>query len=322
MGMRPANASPNRTGTEATIPPSAVFETWRDSFARKVMKIDVNTAVPADFQADVHARLLPRLFVASFNTGPLSLIRTRDLVRDGSDGCTLTICAEGEVAAQFGGRELRLGPGEAALIPHHHHGSISTRSYARSISLRFDREDARIFAPAADDLVLRAGVNRSAITLTSLYCTQLLSDAGASAPLALTMASHLRELAAHVLNPRSDLARSARYGGVRAARLEAVQRFVAANLREPWLRAETVGQHLGVTGRYVQQLMDGAGLSFTRHVRDLRLDEARRVLQSERGRVLRITDVAYGCGFADLSYFNREFRRRFGETPSGVRRKA
>jgi AraC-like DNA-binding protein len=33
----------------------------------------------------------------------------------------------------------------------------------------------------------------------------------------------------------------------------------------------------------------------------------------------RISDVAFDCGFNDLSYFNRCFRRRFGLTPTAAR---
>jgi len=33
-----------------------------------------------------------------------------------------------------------------------------------------------------------------------------------------------------------------------------------------------------------------------------------------------ICDIALAAGFGDLSTFNREFRRRFGMTPSDVRR--
>jgi AraC-like DNA-binding protein len=33
----------------------------------------------------------------------------------------------------------------------------------------------------------------------------------------------------------------------------------------------------------------------------------------------RISDIAFDCGFNDLSYFNRCVRRRFGLTPSAAR---
>ena len=33
----------------------------------------------------------------------------------------------------------------------------------------------------------------------------------------------------------------------------------------------------------------------------------------------RISDIAFDCGFNDLSYFNRAFRKRFGATPSELR---
>jgi AraC-like DNA-binding protein len=33
----------------------------------------------------------------------------------------------------------------------------------------------------------------------------------------------------------------------------------------------------------------------------------------------RISDIAFECGFNDLSYFNRCFRRRFGLTPTAAR---
>ena len=315
-------AVPNQLFFGWVVPHGEANETCRDSFARRVMKLDADTPDPGGFHADVRARLLPRVFLTRYDTGPLSLIRTKDLVRDGGEGCSLLICAEGAIDTSFGGREFRLHAGEAALIPHHQAGTMSSVGEVRSYALRFDREDARTYTPCFDDLVLRRASGGTATDLIRLYCEKALSDdTSGSVPLAATMGSHLRELAAHLLNPRSDVARSAPYGGVRAARLEAVQRFVVTNLREPWLSAETAGQQLGLSARYVQHLLEGAGTSFTRYVRDLRLDEARRLLEGERHRTMRITDIAYTCGFTDLSYFNREFRRRFGETPTSARRK-
>jgi AraC-like DNA-binding protein len=49
----------------------------------------------------------------------------------------------------------------------------------------------------------------------------------------------------------------------------------------------------------------------------LRLRKAAELLAREAER--RISDIAFDCGFNDLSYFNRCFRRRFGLTPSAAR---
>jgi len=50
---------------------------------------------------------------------------------------------------------------------------------------------------------------------------------------------------------------------------------------------------------------------------ELRLTKAAELLVHEAER--RISDIAFDCGFNDLSYFNRCFRRRFGLTPSAAR---
>jgi len=50
---------------------------------------------------------------------------------------------------------------------------------------------------------------------------------------------------------------------------------------------------------------------------ELRLRKAAELLA--RGGDRRISDIAFDCGFNDLSYFNRSFRRRFGLTPSAAR---
>ena len=58
----------------------------------------------------------------------------------------------------------------------------------------------------------------------------------------------------------------------------------------------------GVTPRYVQLLMEGFGKSLSRHVREMRLDEARRMLRDAAFDHLRITDIAYAVGFQDILF--------------------
>jgi AraC-like DNA-binding protein len=59
------------------------------------------------------------------------------------------------------------------------------------------------------------------------------------------------------------------------------------------------------------------GASFSVRLNELRLRKAMDLLVHAGDR--RISDIAFDCGFNDLSYFNRCFRRRFGLTPSAAR---
>ena len=66
-------------------------------------------------------------------------------------------------------------------------------------------------------------------------------------------------------------------------------------------------------------LFAGQQTTFSDFVLDRRLALARRRLRDPARAGLTISAIAYECGFGDLSYFNRSFRRAYGATPSDVR---
>jgi AraC-like DNA-binding protein len=49
------------------------------------------------------------------------------------------------------------------------------------------------------------------------------------------------------------------------------------------------------------------------------LQRALTLLTDARHQRKRIAEIALRSGFSDVSYFNRIFRKRFGETPRSVR---
>jgi transcriptional regulator GlxA family with amidase domain len=51
----------------------------------------------------------------------------------------------------------------------------------------------------------------------------------------------------------------------------------------------------------------------------LRLERARGLLAEPLNVALRVTDIAFDCGYSDISHFNRQFCARFGENPTSVR---
>jgi AraC-like DNA-binding protein len=107
--------------------------------------------------------------------------------------------------------------------------------------------------------------------------------------------------------------------GLRAARLLAIKTEISTRFSQPNFSERQVAAKLGLTPRYVQEVLHETGTTFTDQVLELRLQKARGMLANPRNNHLRIIEIAYACGFNEVSYFNRCFRRRFGSTPTTCR---
>lgn len=304
------------------LPAGERFEAWREAFGMRIARVEVGTANPAGFRANIHVQPLPSLIVSLTGVAPCSLTRTPALLRDDDDSLVFVLCLAGYAEMRFGNDRARLPAGTSTLVSNHRRGGYHSDADATTCSLRIDRQTVRSFAPAFDGMLLRESrPGDPSLAILAAYLKALLASHETLSPATVALAdSQIRELLAHILNPAGDLARAAPYGGVRVARLRAILNDIAAHLEDPSLNAAAVGARLGVSARYVQQLFDSVGHSFSDHVRDLRLDLARRMLADPRYAHLRIIDICAMAGFNDLSHFNRRFRTRFGETPGEARR--
>jgi AraC-like DNA-binding protein len=108
--------------------------------------------------------------------------------------------------------------------------------------------------------------------------------------------------------------------GLRAVRLRAILAEINQGFSDPNFSARQVASRLGLSIRYVYELVYEAGNSFSERVLELRLQKARKELETPRSDSRKISDIAYAAGFNEVSHFNRCFRRRFGMTPTAARR--
>jgi AraC-like DNA-binding protein len=135
-------------------------------------------------------------------------------------------------------------------------------------------------------------------------------------PLAL---SHIHDLITLALAATPDGREIANGRGVRAARLRAIKADILANLCSLDLTVTAIALRQHVTPRYIHMLFETEGTTFSNFVLGQRLRRAHRMLTDPLFAHLNITEIAFAVGFANLSYFNRTFRRRFGATPSELR---
>jgi AraC-like DNA-binding protein len=222
-----------------------------------------------------------------------------------------------------GGQELMLGDGEATFLTcaepvsfaHHPPGDVLALQVPRApfVSLVQHVEDRYLpriprETPALRLLIEYVRIARDDQTVASRELQQLI-------------VSHVYDLVAASLGARSD-ATEAPNGGVRAARLHALKEDIARHLVDPDLSVNALAARHRLSARCIQRLFEADGTTFTEYVLAQRLAHARRLLDDPRRGGDKISTIAFDAGFADVSYFNRMFRQRFGTAPSDMRAQA
>jgi AraC-like DNA-binding protein len=188
--------------------------------------------------------------------------------------------------------------------------------------LRVPRSALAAGVPSVEDHIGRLIPARSgALRLLVGYASALWSLDQVTMPAQTSrfVVDHLHDLFGLALEARGDSPEIVTLRGARAARLKAVKDAIERRVGPYDFTIDDVAADVGVSPRYVRKLLEAEDVSFSGYVIERRLERARGLLESPRGRGLTIATIAYDVGFGDLSYFNRAFRRRFECTPSEVR---
>jgi AraC family transcriptional activator of tynA and feaB len=104
-------------------------------------------------------------------------------------------------------------------------------------------------------------------------------------------------------------------GHKREVPLDSLLAFCRQNLHEAQLSPHFVAAHFGFSVRTLHLRFEKLGQSFNRWLLEARLEACGAALRDPNSAGRTISEIAYRCGFNDLSHFNRTFRARFNTTP-------
>jgi AraC-like DNA-binding protein len=301
------------------FPPRERASAWRELYGRSVLRLEIEPLSDAPFSSEIFISQMPDLGIARGQASPFRVGRTRELLTDGDDGLIFQITDVAGCAAQLG-RDVDVDANEAVLLSCGDIGSFTFPASCKVLALRLRRAALAPLVRGLDAMLVRpVPAQNEALRLLTRYIGLLDEAPPASAALAQLASAHVYDLAALALGPRDDAAELARGRGVRAARRRAIEAYLGDNLHRAELSLGDVAARHGIAPRTLQALFEAEGTSFTRFLLDQRLLRAHRLLRGPSANRRGITAIAYECGFNDLSYFNRSFRRRFGLTPSEAR---
>lgn len=297
-------------------------EAFRETFGRTILRIEMEPVTGHALQADMTLRAFSGFGMATGLLSPMRNRHTAELIDN--DDLVLVLIQSGSGTLEQHGRRVEVGPSQVIVTDNGVPGTFTAHTPVRATNLRLNRALIEPLVPDLGKALL------SPILQDSPALRLLLSYAGAlNEPMSLatptlrrTVATHMHELAALALGATGDAARTAAAGGGRAARLRAIKADIIANIGDAGLSASTVAARHGITPRYVRMLFEAEDTSFSGFVTSLRLQRAHHLLSDPQHLDLTISAIAFECGFSDLSYFNRTFRRLYGSTPSDVRAQA
>ena len=299
----------------------ARFRLWQNVFADTVGSFDTSRLPDRPFFARSELLQFGEVILGRFTGTTRELCRTRQqVVANPSEyyGFAFNTGTAPVVRTQRDDEHL-LATGDVSFQCYFEAITISANAPNEWVAVMVRRDAVRALVPAADDLVV-APFDRSSPTLRHLrgYIGSLLDVDGLDEDPALLdhVGTSLVDLVALALGAKGDAAAIAHMRGERAARARMILAELKAGFSDPAFSPGTVAAKLGLTTSYIQKLLHETGLSFTERIIELRLQKARAMLVDPRHQGKRIGEIAYICGFNEVSYFNRCFRRRFGESPT------
>jgi AraC-like DNA-binding protein len=300
------------------IPVAERIAKVREAYARTIADIEITPHASSAFAWRGAWRKLPGLALAC---AAASGVRIARAATNGDDDLIFTVAAEGRVTLQQEGRETVLRTGDIAVTRARRSATIDCAPESRWIDLGVP---SHVLSRAIDDSVLVTAIMApEPRSMLLRYVDVLLASAGLERPDTLNLAvAHVHEIVSLVLlAARADGAsdRARRPG---AGRLRAIKADIVENASSRDLTMASVAARHRVTPRYVRKLFEGERTTFSEFVLQQRLARARRMLADPRCAGDTISAIAFACGFGDLSYFNRVFRRHYGATPTAVRETA
>ena len=300
---------------------------WRDELLPLlgVGAVDFEPLNDAPFMMSANLPVgLPGILECQFSAG--IRVRSRELIKGGSDTFYLLIQKTDGCHCKQIDKHIQLDRGEATLTRGDEPSRTGAPANFRTIIIAMPKAefDARGIRP--DDAVMqRLSSSNEALGLLQ-RCLRSLGKSGIDrtvefgAPTAarVTVQRHIFDLVALALSWRGTVGESD-LGSVAAARLQAALDYIAAHFNNPRLSFEMVARSQGISESHLRKLMKASGHSYVDVVNELRLQKAFNELTADEPGGHTILQIALAAGFSDISHFNRLFRIRFGDTPSGVR---
>ena len=297
------------------------YERWREEFGRGWIGVDFEPIGGEHIVNEIRVSEHSYLGLCWLQGTPVDMV-LRDDIAEARRGCFYLIIASGSrLQTHQRGRAIDLRPGEMTLMSAGDAARVTQLLPGNRWSIRIPQMLLNGVCRSSEDKVTRPLAVNGELAKLLLHQVETAHRFGSKLDAAANqaVAQHVLDLVGLCLGADRDAAHMAAARGLAAARLDAIKSDILRELGRSDLGLERVARRHRLTPRYVQRLFERAGSSFTGFLLDRRLLAAHRLLREATNRRRKVSDIAAAAGFADISYFNRTFKARFGAPPTEIR---
>ena len=290
---------------------------WQDIVCDVYVQLDCKSDLGSAFRGSVTRTKLGQAFCSEASSQRQDVFRTPSrIARAHEDFILIALGKHGAGGVVQDGRETLIHPGEFAIYD-------TTRPY----ELHFDEAFTQAILQVPRNMLLRRLAGTEALTAIAFGSDRPLQKLAHDFVYQLCQSADRigEEHAAQLSEQAVDLiamALSERLGSQplassthRSSLLYRLKAHIRAHLADPELSLAATAAALGISPRYVNDLLSDEKTSFQRYLLRERLTHCKRDLASPSLAHRHVSEIAFAWGFNDLSHFGRVFREHYGASP-------
>jgi AraC-like DNA-binding protein len=309
--------------TTEDLEPSQRYAAWQGAICDVYVHVDVKSEKPSDYQG----------FIREAKFGPVTMTdvllseqrisrRERHIAKLDKDCYYVEFVQQGKVNILQAGQTLLSNPSVGAIFSASEAYDLECVGRVRSLYLEIPRaEFAARFNENKIPVAMTMATGRGLGRIAAEFCATLASE-GASLDEAVRsrLGNELMDVLALALDmgDKDELSEDAT---AQKARLRSVKAWIEEHLTDPDLSLEKIAKNNGVSLRHLHYLFRLTEASVSEWILDRRLQRCYDVLTRPELLSLSVTEVAYRLGFSSSSHFSTVFRKKFGHSPSELRKR-
>jgi AraC family transcriptional regulator, positive regulator of tynA and feaB len=306
------------------VEPRDRFEFWVEAVKEHVVPVRVEPAEDCPFLGEIEMQMIGDLSIVNIAAAGQRAAWTRSEIARSTDHFVLTcLHLDGAVCVKTEDRGMGLRCGDVLLLNSLQEFRLGLEHPHRDLIVKFPRRwlEARVPRP---DLLSSVVLPHDSplVRLCAGYLAAGFKAADQLTPKAAIMfATHVVDLLAEAItdSQRSEPSASEAW---RAAMFVRAGRLIALNVGDADFRPDQLAHQLGISTRTLHRIFAERDTTVMKHLLAERVGRAAKLLASPQARRRTVTEIAFACGFNDLSHFGRVFEAQMGMAPSQWRKSA